>query len=155
MSLQIGQLAPDFTLFNSEKQEITLSNFKGNPVLIVFFPLAFSSVCTRELCSIRDNIAIYNRLKVQVLAISVDSIYTLARFKEDQKLSFNLLSDFNKNVSIAYETLYESFGYKMKGVSKRSAFVIDKEGKIVYAEVLENAGELPDFEAIQKVLSTF
>lgn len=93
-------------------------------------------------------------MHVKVFGISVDSLQTLARFKLDQQLNFTLLSDFNKEVSAKYDTLYQLFGYNMKGVSKRSAFIIDKEGIIRYAEVLENAGEIPDFEKIQKMLSS-
>jgi len=153
MPLQPGQPAPDFTLFDSEKKEVTLSSLKGQPVLLLFFPLAFTSVCTQELCSVRDNITWYEGLNAKVLGISVDALQTLTKFKEDQQLNFTLLSDFNKDVSRLYESIYEMFGYNMKGVSKRSAFVIDKEGIIRYAEVLDNAGEVPDFEAIQKILS--
>ena len=87
-----------------------------------------------------------------MLGISVDSVYTLGRYKSDQGLNFTLLSDFNKEVSAQYGSLYETFGLGMKGVSKRSAFIIDKEGVIRYAEVLENASEVPNFEAIQGVL---
>ncbi len=88
-----------------------------------------------------------------MLGISVDSVYTLAKYKEEQHLNFPLLSDFNKEVSGAYGSLYETFGFNMKGVSKRSAFVIDKEGKVRYAEVLENASDIPDFTAIEQILS--
>ena len=149
MPLEIGQQAPDFTLFDSDKKEITLSELKGKPVLLLFFPLAFTSTCTTELCSVRDNIGWYNNINAKVFGISVDALQTLAKFKEDQQLNFTLLSDFNKDVSRLYESIYEQFGYNMKGVSKRSAFVIDKEGIIQYAEVLENAGEIPDFEKIK------
>jgi peroxiredoxin len=149
----IGQIAPDFSLYDSEKKLITLSELKGQPVLLLFFPLAFTSVCTKELCSVRDNISWYNTINTKVFGISVDALQTLAKYKEDQQLNFTLLSDFNKEASRAYDSIYELFGFNMKGVSKRSAFVIDKEGIIRYAEVLENAGEVPDFEAIQKVFS--
>jgi len=149
----IGQIAPDFSLYDSEKKLITLSELKGQPVLLLFFPLAFTSVCTKELCSVRDNISWYNTIHTKVFGISVDALQTLAKYKDDQQLNFTLLSDFNKEASRAYDSIYELFGFNMKGVSKRSAFVIDKEGIIRYAEVLENAGEVPDFEAIQKVLA--
>lgn len=154
MAPAIGQTAPDFTLFNSEKKEVTLSSLKGQPVLLLFFPLAFTNVCTKELCSVRDNINLYNDLKVTVFGISVDALQTLAKFKEDQKLNFTLLSDFNKEASRAYGSIYEMFGFNMKGVSKRSAFLIDKEGIIRYAEVLDNAGEVPNFQAIEAVMTT-
>ena len=153
MKIQIGESAPDFTLFDSDKKQITLSEQKGNTILLLFFPLAFTSTCTIELCSVRDNIGWYNNVNAKVFGISVDALQTLAKFKEDQKLNFTLLSDFNKEVSRAYDSIYEMFGYNMKGVSKRSAFVIDKDGIVRYAEVLENAGELPNFEAVQKTLA--
>lgn len=147
-----GQAAPDFTLYASDKTQITLSELKGYNVLLLFFPLAFTSTCTKELCSVRDNIGWYNNVNAKVFGISVDALQTLAKFKEDQQLNFTLLSDFNKDVSKLYDTIYEMFGYNMKGVSKRSAFVIDKAGFVCYAEVLENAGHVPDFAAINKTL---
>lgn len=153
MSVKVGQTAPDFTLFNTEKQEVSLSALRGKNVVIVFFPLAFTSVCTAELCSLRDNIAQYAALNATILGVSVDSLFTLDKFKAEQQLNFDLLSDFNKEVSTQYGTIYESFAFGMKGVSKRSAFVVDKEGIVRYAEVLEDAGKVPDFEAIQATLN--
>lgn len=149
MQLQIGQQAPEFTLFDTDKKEQSLAQYRGQNVLLLFFPLAFTSVCTAELCSIRDNIKMYESLDVQPLGISVDSLFTLGKYREDQNLNFPLLSDFNKEVSKMYGSLYESFAFGMQGVSKRAAFLIDEEGVIQYAEVLENAGLQPDFEAIQ------
>jgi peroxiredoxin len=140
MKIEVGQKAPAFSLFDSEKNKINLEDSKGKNVLLLFYPLAFTSVCTKELCNVRDNISFFNSANAQVFGISVDSIFTLAKFKDDQHLNFPLLSDFNKDVSAAYGSLYETFGFDMKGVSKRSAFVIDKDGIIKYAEVLENAG---------------
>ena len=152
MSIQIGQPAPDFTLYDSTKNKITLSDMKGQNVLLLFFPLAFTSSCTAELCSIRDNIYFYNDVNAKVFGISVDSLHTLAKFKSEQSLNFSLLSDFNKDISALYGSLYEMFSYNMKGVSKRSAFVIDGEGIVRYAEVLENASEQPNFKNIALVL---
>lgn len=152
MAIETGSQAPDFTLYNSEKTKVSLSDYKGRNVLLLFFPLAFTGTCTKELCNIRDNITQYNNSNAEVLGISVDSLHTLAKYKEDQHLNFQLLSDFNKEVSALYGSLYEVFGYEMKGVSKRSAFVIDKEGLVRYAEVLEKANDIPDFVAVQKVL---
>jgi len=155
MSSTIGSKAPDFKLFNTEKKEISLSGQKGKNVVLLFFPLAFTSTCTTELCSVRDNYAMYNSLNAQVFGISVDSVYTLAKFREEQKLNFDLLSDFNKTVSKAYNCLYPVFGNMgMEGVSKRASFVIDKEGILRYSEILEKAGDLPDFEAIQATLKS-
>ncbi len=153
--LQTGQQAPDFTLYDSEKNKLTLSEQRGANVLLLFFPLAFTSVCTVELCAVRDNISQYNNMNAKVFGISVDSVYTLAKYKEEQRLNFPLLSDFNKEVSEAYDSLYEKFGFGMRGVSKRSAFLIDVNGLLQYAEVLENAKEQPNFEAIQQKLSVF
>lgn len=152
MSLKINEAAPDFKLTNTDKKEVSLSDLKGKNTVLLFFPLAFTSVCTSELCSIRDNYSIYNQLNAEVYGISVDSLFSLGKFKEEQRLNFNLLSDFNKETSKAYHTLYESFAFGMQGVSKRSAFVIDKNGILKYAEVLENAGQLPDFDAIKTTL---
>ncbi len=153
MSVKVGEKAPAFALFTSDKQQIALENYKGKNVVLLFFPMAFTSVCTTELCTMRDDISYYGGLNAEILAISVDSPFTLNKFKEDQKLNFTLLSDFNKEVSRAYGALYEEFVMGMKGVSKRSAFVIDKEGTVRYAEVLESAGDLPNFEAIKQTLS--
>jgi peroxiredoxin len=154
MSIQAGQKAPSFSLYDSDKNKVNLSDYAGKNVLLLFFPLAFTSVCTAELCSVRDNLARYNQLNADVFGISVDSLHTLKRFKQDQQLNFRLLSDFNKEVSAEYGSLYDNFSFDMKGVSKRAAFVVDKDGIIRYAEVLENAGNQPDFSAIQQALET-
>jgi glutaredoxin-dependent peroxiredoxin len=153
MAIKTGQAAPSFTLHDSDKNKVTLSDYKGKNVVLVFFPQSFTGVCTAELCSLRDNIAMYNDANARVFGISVDSVFTLAKFKEEQHLNFPLLSDFNKEVSAAYDTIYTDWILDMKGVSKRSAFVIDKEGIVQYAEVLESAGDLPDFEAVKQILS--
>ena len=152
MKIEIGQHAPDFTLYDTTKNKISLSALKGHNVLLLFFPQAFTSVCTKELCSIRDNISLYNNANATVLGISVDSVYTLAKFKEEQQYNFSLLSDFNKDVSAAYGSLYDTWKLDMKGVSKRSAFVIDKYGIIIYAEVLQNASDEPSYTNIEKIL---
>jgi peroxiredoxin len=154
MALHNCDTAPDFSLFDSDKQPVTLAQFAGKPVLLLFFPQAFTGVCTTELCSIRDNIALYNGVQAQVLAISVDSVFTLAKFKEEQHLNFPLLSDFNKDVSRRYGALYEDWILNMRGLSKRSAFLVDPQGKIAYAEVLESAGDLPNFTAIEAALAS-
>ena len=153
MSLQVGQLAPSFTLPDTDRNQVSLADFAGKNVVLLFFPMAFTGVCTTELCNVRDNIALYNNANAQVLGISVDSPFTLTKFKEEQKLNFPLLSDFNKEVSAAYGAFYDVFIGWMKGVSKRSAFVIDGAGVIRYAEVLESAGDLPNFEAINNTLA--
>ena len=154
MTLQKGDKAPDFTLFNTEKNPVNLADFKGKNLIVHFFPLAFTGVCTKQLCTVRDAISMYKNDNADIVAISIDSIFTLGKFKEEQNLSFDLLSDFNKEVSTAYGSLFETFpAFGMKGVSKRSAFVIDKEGVIQYAEVLESPGDLPNFDAINATLA--
>jgi peroxiredoxin len=153
MSLQVGQLAPDFTLYDSNKNKVTLSELRGKNVLLMFFPQAFTGVCTQQVCTARDNMSQYGNANAEVLGVSVDSVFTLAKFKETENLNFPLLSDFNKEVSRAYGSLYEEWILDMKGVSKRAAFVIDAQGVIQYAEVLDNPGNLPDFQKIQEVLN--
>ena len=156
MSITIGSQAPDFSLYDSDKNKVALSDFKAKKnVLLLFFPMAFTGTCTDELCAVRDDIATYSNANAQVLGISVDSVFTLAKYKEEQSYNFPLLSDFNKEVSTAYETIYESFTpMNMKGVGKRSAFIIDKNGIVQYEEVLESAGDLPNFTAINNKLES-
>ena len=153
MPLQIGQPAPEFKSHDTEKNLVHLSDFKGRPAVLLFFPAAFTNVCTAELCSVRDEISLYNKVNAEVIGISVDMPFSLKKYKEDQNLNFTLLSDFNKTISIAYDCLYETFAGWLHGVSKRSAFVIDKDGIIQYAEVLENAGELPNLAEVKKTLA--
>jgi peroxiredoxin len=154
MKLNKGDQAPAFKLVSSEKKEVSLDDYKGKNVVLLFFPMAFTSVCTTELCTMRDNLADYNRLNTEVVGISVDSPFTLDKFKQDQQLNFPLLSDFNKEASQAYGAFYENFVLGLKGVSKRAAFVVDKHGKVQYAEVLESAGDLPNFEAVKQTVSS-
>ena len=150
---KVGQPAPAFSLYDSEKNKINLTDQKGKNVVLLFFPQAFTGVCTAELCNVRDSISHYNQTNAQVYGISVDSVFTLAKFKEEQQLNFPLLSDFNKEVSASYDSLIQDFVLDMKGVSKRAAFVIDKEGIIQYAEILDKVTDLPDFNAIQETLA--
>nr|WP_294894636.1 redoxin domain-containing protein [uncultured Pedobacter sp.] len=152
MSLKIGDQAPEFTLVSSDLKEVSLKDFAGKKVIIHFFPLAFTGVCTTQLCTMRDNFGFYEGLGAQVLGISIDSPFTLAKFKEENNYQFPLLSDFNKEVSPAYGAFYDEFVFNLKGVAKRAAFVIDENQKVIYAEVLENAGDLPNFKAIDDIV---
>jgi peroxiredoxin len=154
MSLTIGTKAPDFKLVDSDKKEVSLSEYAGKNLIIHFFPASFTGVCTTQLCTVRDGISLYHNNTTDVVAISVDLPFTLAKFKEDQNLNFRLLSDFNKEASTAYGAIYENWILGLKGVSKRAAFVLDKEGIIRYAEVLESAGDLPNFTAINETLAS-
>lgn len=151
--LKINDTAPDFTLYSTAKQQITLSSLRGKQIVLLFFPAAFTSTCTKELCFVRDNISTYNNLNAVVFGISTDMVYSLVKFKEEQQLNFELLSDYNREVIQLYHTAYETFNYGMKGVAKRSAFVIGIDGIIKYAEVLENASLVPDFEKIKEAIT--
>jgi peroxiredoxin len=153
MTLKTGDKAPNFTLFNSELKEVSLADYKGKKLIVHFFPMAFTGTCTTQLCTMRDSFGYYEGMNTSVVAISVDSPFTLAKFKEEQFYQFPMLSDFNKEISQAYGAFYDQFVFNLKGVSKRAAFVINEEGVIMYAEVLENAGDLPDFEAIKNALN--
>ena len=152
MSIQVGQQAPDFKLFSSDKEEVSLKDYAGKTVVLLFYPQAFTGTCTEELCTIRDNMSVYNNANVDTLAISVDSVFTLIKFKAEQNYNFKLLSDFNKEVSRLYDVCEENWIFNMKGVSKRAAFVINGSGTVVYAEVCPTAGDLPSFENIQEAI---
>ena len=154
MNLTIGQTAPEFTLYDTDKNKVSLSGYRGKNVLLLFFPQAFTSTCTKELCAVRDDIGRYSNINAEVIGISIDSVFTLKRFKDDQHYNFPLLSDFNKEASALYDALYTNWILDMKGVSKRAAFIVDKNGMLAYAEVLENAGDMPDFAAINEKISS-
>lgn len=152
MSVQVGQEAPDFTLKNTDNQEVALSTLRGQKnVVLLFVPFAFTGVCTNELCSVRDNLNQYASLNAEVFGISADSPFAQKQWKEKEQLNFTLLSDYNRQVNKAYGAQYDNL-MGFEGVSKRAAFVVDKGGRVQYAEVLENARELPNFEKIQETL---
>ncbi len=144
MSVDVGATAPDFTLPNQDRQPVTLSALKGRPVVLAFVPAAFSSVCTTELCTFRDRMGILGKANAEVLGISVDTFFTLKAFQDSQKLTFPLLSDFNKTVIRDYGVYNEDM-IGMKGIAKRAVFVIDREGRVKYREVLEDARNEPDY----------
>ena len=155
MSINVGDKAPEFTLFNQDTEKVSLGNFKGKNVVLLFFPLANTGVCTKEMCTFRDELKAYEVLNAQVLGVSIDSPFTLKMWQEKNNYNFPLLSDFNREVSRNYDSLYDVFApgkFDFKGVSKRSAFVIDKEGVIKHSEVLEDFTKEPSYEAIKKTL---
>ncbi len=153
MNIKAGDKAPAFSLVDSDKNKVSLADFSGHNVILLFFPAAFTGVCTKELCQVRDEFSLYEGLDAKVLGISVDGIFTLKKFKELNTYNFPLLSDFNKEASAAYGVLYSEWNF-MKGVSKRSTFVIDKAGIVRFAQILENAGDYPDFEGVKKTLQS-
>jgi len=150
MSITIGQQAPQFILPSTDRTMVSLADFKGKKVVIHFFPFAFTGTCTTQLCTMRDNFGYYQGVNAEILAISVDAPFSLKKFKEEQGYQFTLLSDFNKEVSPAYGAFYDEFILGLKGVSKRAAFVLNEKQEVVYAEVLDLATDLPDFEEIAK-----
>ena len=160
MAVALGQQAPDFALKTKTPEgpaTVKLSDFRGKNVVVLFFPMAFTGVCTNELCSVSGGLELYSKLNAQILGVSVDSPFTLEIFAQQNKLAFPLLSDFNKEASAAYGALYDNFVpgvWDLQGVSKRSAFVVDKDGVVRYAEVLESAGDLPNFTKIEETLKS-
>ena len=154
MAIREGDIAPALTLFADDKSEVSLKDLRGQPVVILFFSLAFTGACTDELCYVRDHVQDYNRLDAKVLGISVDTVFSLARYKEEYGLNFNLLSDFNKEVSRAYGVLWETFVMNMRGVASRSAFVVDGEGVVVHAQISESFDGVPDMKQIELALES-
>jgi len=146
-------MAPDFTLPNENNQPVTLSALRGAPVVLAFFPAAFSSVCTTELCTFRDRMAALNQANATVFGISVDTFFALKAFQRDQGLNFSLLSDFNKDVITAYDVVIPDL-LGMKGLAKRAVFVIDGQGVVRHAEVLADARNEPNYEAVLAALQT-
>lgn len=157
MSLKSGDKFIDFTLKSHNLEDVKLSDYVGKiNVLLLFFPLVNTGVCEKELCSTRDSIADYANLNAKVFAISVDSPFAQRLWNEKFNFGFDLLSDFNKEVCANYGAKYDVFipgKFDYLGVAKRSAFIIDKEGIIRYAEVLENAGDEPNYLAIKETLT--
>lgn len=152
MALTIGSKAPDFTLFNTEKKEISLKDFAGKTLVINFFPAAFTGVCTEQMCSNRDDSGFYNSLGASVVGISVDSPFTLGVFKSQNNINFDLLSDFNKKTIRDYDMFLEEFVAGMKGVAKRGVAVIDGSGTIVYTEETAAPGTQVNFAALKEAL---
>jgi glutaredoxin-dependent peroxiredoxin len=144
MAADVGSQAPDFTLMNHDRQPVTLSAQRGHPVVLAFFPAAFSSVCQKELCTFRDSLGRLNDAGARVFGISVDTFFTLKAFHDQQQLGFQLLSDFNKQVIRDYGVFNDDM-IGLKGIAKRAVFVIDKDGVVRHKEVLEDARNEPDY----------
>lgn len=152
MAIETNVAAPDVTLMSNKGESVKLSEqWAKGPVVLAFFPLAFTGVCTEEMCEFRDGLAGFNEVKAQVFGISVDSRFALNAFAEKNAITFPLLSDFNKQASKAYDVLYENF-LGLEGVAKRSAFVIDTKGSVVYKWVTEDAKQKPSLTEIREAL---
>ena len=153
MTAAVGAQAPDFTLTNQDRQPVTLSAQRGRPVVLAFFPAAFSSVCTKELCTFRDQLGRLNGANAQVYGISVDTFFALKAFQTAQKLTFPLLSDFNKQVIRDYGVFNEDM-IGLKGIAKRAVFVLDKDGVVRYREVLDDARNEPDYAKVKQAVAS-
>ena len=147
MAADVGSKAPDFTLMNQDREPVTLSQLKGKPVVLAFFPAAFSSVCQKELCTFRDSMSELNKAKAQVFGISVDTFFALKAFSDQQQFNFPLLSDFNKQVIRDYGVFNEDM-IGLKGIAKRAVFVLDKDGVVRHREVLDDARNEPDYKKV-------
>ncbi|MDE2797655.1 MAG: redoxin domain-containing protein [Gemmatimonadota bacterium] len=155
MGITVGDQAPDFALKSKsgdDMNDISLSDYRDQKnVVILFFPLAYTGVCTEEMCSVSGGLADYDALDAQVLGISVDSPFAQEAWAKENEITIPLLSDFNKEVSAAYGSQFEDL-IGFKGVAKRSAFVVDKSGVVRFASVSDDPTELPDFDAIKACL---
>jgi len=153
MSLQEGEKAPDFELYDTNKMKVTLKDVLGKKAVLAFFPGAFTSGCTKEMCTFRDQLSEFNRLGGQVYGISVDGPAANKAFTEQYKLNFPVLSDFSRNASRKYGGVHEDF-WRVKGyaVAKRSVFVLDETGTVVYSWVTDNPGDQPNFDEIRNAL---
>src|SRR3954469_18352079 len=152
MAAETGSIAPDFTLPNQDREPVTLSKQRGRPTVLAFFPAAFSSVCQKELCTLRDALAQLNKVKAQVYGISVDTFFSLKAFADQQHLTFPLLSDFNKQVIREYGVFNEDM-IGLKGIAKRAVFVIDTKGVVRHREVLDDARNEPDYGKVSQALA--
>jgi peroxiredoxin len=156
MALKVGDKAPDFTLKTKTAEglkEVKLSdNFGRRNTVLLFFPLAFTGVCTKEMCEVSAGFSAYENLNAAVFGISVDSPFSQEAWAKAEKITVPLLSDFNKDVCQRYGTLLPDL-IGLKGVSARAAFVVDKQGVVKYAEVLPDVKQLPNFEAVKKALA--
>ena len=162
MSIKVGDKAPDFTLVTKTAdgpQLVKLSDLVGKSnIVLLFVPMAFTGVCTAELCDISNGISEFESLDAKVLGISGDNPFAQAVWAEKEGITITLLSDYEHEVSKAYGVAYEQFlpakNLIMGGVSKRSAFVIDKEGVVRFVDVKESPGDLPDFAALKETLKS-
>ena len=152
MAADVGSTAPDFTLMNQERQTVTLTAQRGRPVVLAFFPGAFSSVCTSELCTLQNSLARFDTVNAQVYGISVDTFFTLKAFHDQQKFTFPLLCDFNKQVIRDYGVFNEDM-IGLKGIARRAVFVLDRNGVVRHRQVLEDARNEPDYEQVHQALS--
>lgn len=155
MSVQIGEKAPDFTLVDADKKPRSLSEFLGKKTVLAFFPGAFTGVCTKEMCTLRDSLSRFNELNAQVVGISVDAPFSNKAFATQNNLQFPILSDYGRSAVKAYGIVLNDFaGLAGYSAAKRSVFVVDKGGVVRYAWVTDNPGVEPNYDEISKALTS-
>jgi peroxiredoxin len=153
MSVDVGAKAPDFTLPDQDREPVTLSErLKKGPVVLAFFPAAFSSVCTTEMCTFRDSAAALNKVNAQVLGVSTDTFFALKAWGDAEKLGFPLLSDYNKSIIRQYGVVNPDM-IGLKDIAKRAVFVIDRNGVVRHREVLDDARNEPDYGKVTQALA--
>lgn len=153
--LQPGDQAPDFTLPNTKRERVSLASLRGKTVVLAFFPAAFTSVCEKELCSFRDSLSALNDLNAAVLGLSVDAPFSNGAFAERNQLNFPLLSDYNREAVRAYGVALDDFaGMPGYTAAKRAVFVVDPTGKITYAWVGPNPGVEPNYDEVQRAVTS-
>jgi peroxiredoxin len=153
VEVAVGKEALDFMLPDTDRKSRKLSEFRGKKLVLAFFPGAFTSVCTKEMCTFRDSITRLNELKAQVVGISVNDPFSNKGFAEKNLLTFPLLSDYNREVIRLYGIELKDFaGLKGYSVAKRSVFILDKNGVVRYRWVSEDPGIEPNYEEVKKVL---
>jgi glutaredoxin-dependent peroxiredoxin len=154
MPVDVGSKAPDFTLLNQDRQPVRLSAaLQNGPVVLAFFPAAFSSVCTNEMCTFRDSIAALNASKGQVFGVSTDTFFALKAWTDQQRLNFPLLSDYNKDVIKQYDVVNPDM-IGLKNIAKRAVFVIGRDGIIEHKQVLDDARNEPDYDKVRAALAS-
>jgi glutaredoxin-dependent peroxiredoxin len=153
MALTVGNSAPDFRLFDTDRKERSLGEFHGKTVVLAFYPGAFTGVCTKELCAFRDALTNFNTMNAQVVGISVDGPFANKSFADQNKLTFPLLSDYTREVCKKYGGVHEDFaGLKGYTASKRAVFVVDANGVVSYVWISENPGVEPPYEEIKNAV---
>lgn len=152
--LQLGQKAPNFKLLDTEKNEVTLEQFKGKTLVIFFFPMAWTGGCTKEMCAVQEDYKVYADLNTNVIGISIDTFFALKHFGAENKINYPLLSDFNKETIRAYDVVHHEFAFGYIDVAKRATFVLDSEGTIRFMEILPSPGDFPDMNAIKAAVQS-
>ncbi|HUN65307.1 MAG TPA: redoxin domain-containing protein [Bacteroidota bacterium] len=156
MALKVGDKAPDFKLFDADRAERSLGEFLTRKTVLAFFPGAFTGVCTKEMCALRDSLTNFNTMNAQVVGVSVDGPFASKAFATANQLTFPLLCDFTRTVARQYAGVHDDFaGVKGYSASKRAVFVLDTNRTVRYAWISENPGVEPPYDEIAKALKSF